>query len=579
MSATASQRWEPPTERASSVRPASDLAGAEPDDLGGHPGRGVHPVRHGGDRHVGGVEARPQPGEHLPADGAVQGGDPVGPLGQAQPHDRHVEHAGVAPGVGLGAEFEDPLDRYALQFPALAEVPGDQGPLEAVDARGDGGVRGEDGPGADGFDGGVETEALLPFQFPYAFEPEEAGVSLVGVEHLGVGVAGQLAVEAYGADAADAEEHLLEQPVVAAASVEPVGHLAGRAVVVLDVGVQQQQGHPADAGPPDVRVQGPAAGEGQRDPGGGAVGLAHEVEGQLVGIEDGVLLLLPAVAGERLAEVAVPVEQSHADERDSEVAGGLQVVPGEDAEAAGVLGQGGGDTELGGEIGDPGGQAALGLVSLVPPPAGHVVIEVGCGGGEPPQEAAVGGQFGQPGGGHGTEEPDGIAVGGLPALGVDGLEEFAGLGMPRPAQIAREVVERQQGLREDGAHGESTDSLHTFHLRRGLRIGAAAPRCAPAHHPRKASETDAFRPRRPRGRRAARARPGSRPPRPSWPDPVGTVSRSRRIPCWFRRRNPGPHRSKSPARTARKGRAPGRGTALKRPLGPMRRMSRLSYIG
>lgn len=66
------------------------------------------------------------------------------------------------------------------------------------------------------------------------------------------------------------------------------------------------------------------------------------------------MLLLPAVPGEGLAEVAVPVEQADTDERDPEVARRLEVVPGEDAEAAGVLRQGGGDAELGREVGDGG---------------------------------------------------------------------------------------------------------------------------------------------------------------------------------------------------------------------------------
>lgn len=96
-----------------------------------------------------------------------------------------------------------------------------------------------------------------------------------------------------------------------------------------------------------------------------------------------------------------------------------------------------------------------------------VVVEVGGGHGEPAQEPAVAGQFLQPGGGHGAEQADGVAAGGLPAFGVDGLEEFAGFRVPRPAQVAREVGERQKGFGEDGAHGESTDSLHVFHLRRG----------------------------------------------------------------------------------------------------------------
>ena len=50
----------------------ADLPGAEAQHLGGDPGGRVHPVGDGGDRHLLGVEARPQAGEHLPADVTVQ---------------------------------------------------------------------------------------------------------------------------------------------------------------------------------------------------------------------------------------------------------------------------------------------------------------------------------------------------------------------------------------------------------------------------------------------------------------------------------------------------------------------------
>lgn len=100
-------------------------------------------------------------------------------------------------------------------------------------------------------------------------------------------------------------------------------------------------------GLPDLGVQGPAAGQVQDDLARGAVGLADQGEGQLVRVEDGVVLLLPAVPGQALPEVAVAVEQPHADEGHAQVAGGLEVVPGEDAEPAGVLRQGGGHPEFG----------------------------------------------------------------------------------------------------------------------------------------------------------------------------------------------------------------------------------------
>ena len=85
---------------------------------------------------------------------------------------------------------------------------------------------------------------------------------------------------------------------------------------------------------------------------GRAVRLAQQRQRQPVGVEDRVGLLLPAVAGERLAEVAGLVEQPDADDRHAEVGRGLEVVTGEDAEAAGVLRQHRGDAELGGEVGD-----------------------------------------------------------------------------------------------------------------------------------------------------------------------------------------------------------------------------------
>ena len=196
-------------------------------------------------------------------------------------------------------------------------------------------------------------------------QAEEAGVALVGVEDLGRGRAGDPRVGAERADAADAEQQLLAEPVLAGAAVEPVGHVAVVVGVVLDVGVEQQQRHPADLGHPDPGDQRRAAGQRDGDLGAGAVGLAQQRQRQPVGVDDRVALLLPALARQRLPEVAVPVEQADADERDAEVAGGLEVVAGEDAEAAGVLRQHGGDAELRREVADRAGRVLAGL-ALVP---------------------------------------------------------------------------------------------------------------------------------------------------------------------------------------------------------------------
>ena len=278
---------------------------------------------------------------------------PLARCDEPEAHDGHVEDARVAALVVLGAEREDPLDRDAGAGVVAAEVLRDQVAGEAVDAGRDRGVRGEDRAGARHLERGVEVEALVLGELADPLEAEEAGVALVGVEDLGRRGAGELAVGADGADAADAEQHLLAQPVLGVAAVEPVGDVAQDARCS-----------------PRRRCRAAAAGRGRpgrprcgrarsRPPGmptviaaGGALAVAQQRERELVGVEDRVGLLLPAVARERLAEVAVPVEQADADDRHAEVAGGLEVVAGEDAEAAAVLRQHRGDAELRGEVGD-----------------------------------------------------------------------------------------------------------------------------------------------------------------------------------------------------------------------------------
>ena len=109
-------------ESVSSRLAGSAVPGGEVEDLATDPGRGVHAVGDRGDRHLGLVERRPQAVEHLPAHVAVQLRDAVGALAQTEAHHGHVEHRRVAAGVVLGAQGEDPVDRYAGQRAGRPEV-------------------------------------------------------------------------------------------------------------------------------------------------------------------------------------------------------------------------------------------------------------------------------------------------------------------------------------------------------------------------------------------------------------------------------------------------------------------------
>src|SRR5207248_4384987 len=97
-------------------------------------------------------------------------------------------------------------------------------------------------------------------------------------------------------------------------------------------------------------------------------GDEREVEEVVLGVP----LLLPAVHVQVLPEVPLAVHQADADERQAEVASALEVVAGEDAEAAGIDRYALVDAELGREVGDPG--AGVGAEGLLEPRRGADVV-------------------------------------------------------------------------------------------------------------------------------------------------------------------------------------------------------------
>ena len=351
---------------------AGDVGGAEVlarhlVDRAVDPRRRVDAVGDAADRHLDVVEARPQAVEHLAADDTVQLRDAVGALRETQAHDGHVEDAGLAALVVLGAEGEQSVDGHAGDGAGAAEEEVDLGRVEAVDAGGHRRVRREDGRGADGLERLVEGEAVVADELGDALDAEEAGVALVGVVDL------RRRRAATGATRGAARARRRCRGAAPArggcprrrrrATRSPCASL----VVAGHVGVEQQQRHAADLGLPDVGVQlTRPAGRLIVTTAGVPSSSRSERERQPVGVEHGVGLDLPAVARQGLLEVAGLVEQADADDRHAEVGRGLEVVAGEDAETAGVLREDGRDAELRAEVGD----RASGLRGRRPPAHG-----------------------------------------------------------------------------------------------------------------------------------------------------------------------------------------------------------------
>ena len=431
------------------------------------PGARVHPVGDRPDRHLVGVESRPQLVEHRPAHPAVQQRYAVGALRQPQAHVRHVELGRVV----FGAERDDPAGRHARQQRGVTVGTGRAADValhhlqrEPVDAGGHRGVGGEHGAGPHHRQRGVEVQPRVGDQLANAFHAEESGVAFVHVEDLGRGQPLDGGERADRPHAADAGQDLLLHPVFLIAAVEAVGDAAQLVLVLGDVGIQQQQRNPADLRDPDPGVQLRGAGKRQLHQHGIAAGVGEQPQRQPLRVQRRVGLVLPAVRGQRLPEVAGAVVEAHGDERNAEVGRGLQVVTGQDAQAARIVGQHLGDAELHRKVRDAGRHGLLvgpvALPLLVPQRTAQVVVQIGRQFVEPAQEGLVERQFVEPRGAHRAEQGDRVAAAALPQRRVDGREQVLRRFVPGPAQVGRELIQRGETLGKVSADSEPAKGFH-----------------------------------------------------------------------------------------------------------------------
>ena len=153
------------------------------------------------------------------------------------------------------------------------------------------------------------------------------------------------------AHAADSQDDLLLHPRLAVAAVESRRQLAIPRRVLLEVGVEQIQLYAAEMHEPHRHQHCPVA---KRHGGDArlAVGRHRRRDRRIGPVQLLVDLFLPPVEGDVLAEIALRIHESDADERHTEVAGFLAVIAGQDPEAAGVDRQRLMKCEFGGKVGD-----------------------------------------------------------------------------------------------------------------------------------------------------------------------------------------------------------------------------------
>ena len=276
-------------------------------------------------------------------------------------------------------------------------------------------------------------------------------MALVHVEHLGRRQALDLGERADRPHPADAGQDLLLDPVLLVAAVQPVGDTAQVVLVLRDVGIQQQQRNSTDLRDPDASSQLSGVRHGQFDQHRVVFVVGEQPQRQALRIQRRVVLLLPAVGGQRLAEVARPVVQAHRDQRQPQIRCRLQVVAGKDAQAARVVRQHLGDAELHREVRDAVRQlGAFGGLLLVPQRPIQIVVQFGGESVQAPHERIrrrrvrpVAAGLTWPSSASGSQPHL------RPQLRIDGREQVLRRLVPRPAQVDGEALQRDAVARAD----------------------------------------------------------------------------------------------------------------------------------
>ena len=309
--------------------------------------------------------------------------------------------------------------------------------IEPIDTGRNGGVSGKDRARTGLRERRIKTQALT-HELADAFEAEEARVPLVEVEDVSLAAPLKLGKPLDGSHAADAEHDLLFNAVEVVATVKAVGDLTGTLVVAFNIRIEEKQRDAPHLCLPQSDRDDPLAGERDIHAHLVTVGIRHGHDREILSDVLLVVFLLPAFAVERLGEVAPLIKQTHADEIDAEIRGGLQVVTGEDAETTRVDREGWGDAELHREVRDCRSGRHL---FLEPALTCHVSVEILETVLKGRAELRISRNLAVAARGHHPELHNGIAVALLVCTRIERLEKVAGFGVPGPPKVVGEGTE------------------------------------------------------------------------------------------------------------------------------------------
>src|ERR1700674_2577802 len=272
--------------------------------------------------------ARKESSPHGAGDFTVQRGYRIGAARELQTEHGHAETF-VTVGILASQRHEIFLGKPE-GLAQRSEVLFDQIGIEAIMAGGHRSVGREDHFTGNSRHRHVETDALLFHALANRFEDCKSAVSFVQVKN-----SGSDAERFQSAQAANAEKQFLMHADAAVASVQTRGHLAVLGSIAFHVGVEEKQITATHFHAPYFCVNGAMAG----------IDLHHNrpaicpdgsFHSKLADIGLEILFVLPAIAIEALAEISLTIKQAHANQRDPEIGGALDVIAGQNSKSPGI---------------------------------------------------------------------------------------------------------------------------------------------------------------------------------------------------------------------------------------------------
>ena len=409
----------------------------------------MHPVGHEADRVVLGTNLRPLIRAQPRRDRAMDAAHAVDVARAAQREARHVEKARGGRGT---RQLEDALDRHPQLAHEIPEVRDDQLQAEGVVAGRHRSVGGEHAVRRHRFEGGVEGQALRQV-LAQQLENQKRRVPFVQVPH-----GGGHPERAQRAQAADAEDHFLAHPRGLIPAVQAMGDVTIRGDVLGAIGVEQIDRNAAHLRLPQPRDD-LAPGDAHRDLEPLARRIAHRLDRQIARVALAIFGLLHPVVVDGLSEIPLLVQKPHRHEVGALVARRLAVVPGEHPEASGVDGEALVKAVLGAEVRHQrrlGGGCAEPQVRFEGLEREVIARQVQLIASAALQRLLV----------DATKHQAGIAVGLLPQLRIQILEQRPGGTVPAEEQVGGQLREARQAPRDDGGDFQERVSHHRSRKRR-----------------------------------------------------------------------------------------------------------------